>query len=269
MSLACKRMFTWSFREPERLISLRSRMSSVSGAPLVVTLSLRGPPVGKASMTLLSAFLISGSPHSLKVLTTPSSRRSQNDGRADKEMKPWWSQLGMKMDTTASTAAGSPVQRASFNRCESTSAIKSALMTTTYVHDNALRPTTDTNNSVAGPWTLEAGHVNPRELNYPSFTIIMNKNRRMVRCTRELTNVGDPRSIYRVAVVAPPSVAVEVQPRRLVFGPVGDKKRYTVTFTAKDTKNIDKKYGSITWEIGSIGLGAQWSSRGVESARSY
>ncbi|OWM74397.1 hypothetical protein CDL15_Pgr013301 [Punica granatum] len=77
----------------------------------------------------------------------------------------------------------------------------------------------------------------------------MNENRTVVSYSRELTNVGTPGSNYRVAIVAPPFVSLNVQPRRLAFGPVGEKKRYTVTFTANDTNgtNIDKTYGSITW----------------------
>lgn len=176
-------------------------------------------------------------------------------------------------------------------------AIKSALMTTTYIHDDTQRPITDgADNSVAGPWTMGAGHVDPQkalspglvynitrhdyvaficsvnytakqvqmivrdpsvdcsrkfsdlgELNYPSFVVAMSKNRMVVHYTRELTNVGAPGSTCRLAVVAPPSIAVKVKSSRPVFGSVGDKKRYTVTFTTKGS-DINGKCGSITWK---------------------
>ncbi|XP_031378323.1 subtilisin-like protease SBT1.8 [Punica granatum] len=161
------------------------------------------------------------------------------------------------------------------------------------------RPITDgKDSSVADPWTLGSGHVDPQEalspglvynltrddymaficglnytieqvqlvvrdpsvncsrkfsnlgeLNYPSFSVIMNENRTVIDYAREVTNVGAPGSTYQVAIATPRSVAVNVQPMTLAFGPVGDKKRYTVTFAANSTNgtDIDKTYGFITW----------------------
>ncbi|PKI73648.1 hypothetical protein CRG98_005889 [Punica granatum] len=168
-----------------------------------------------------------------------------------------------------------------------------------HVLDNTRRPITDgKDSSVADPWTLGSGHVDPQEalspglvynltrddymaficglnytieqvqlvvrdpsvncsrkfsnlgeLNYPSFSVIMNENRTVIDYAREVTNVGAPGSTYQVAIATPRSVAVNVQPMTLAFGPVGDKKRYTVTFAANSTNgtDIDKTYGFITW----------------------
>ncbi|EEF46268.1 subtilisin-like protease SBT1.8 [Ricinus communis] len=88
----------------------------------------------------------------------------------------------------------------------------------------------------------------PGELNYPSFSVVFG-NKRVVRYTRELTNVGEAGSIYEVEVTAPSTVGVSVKPTKLVFRNVGDKLRYTVTFVAK--KGIRKAarngFGSIVW----------------------
>ncbi|KAI6682059.1 hypothetical protein NL676_035940 [Syzygium grande] len=64
--------------------------------------------------------------------------------------------------------------------------------------------------------------------------------------TREVTNVGDARSVYRVAVEAPSTVAVRVRPTRLAFRKVGEKQRYSVMFVARN--KMDAAHGwSITW----------------------
>ncbi|KAA8523332.1 hypothetical protein F0562_009755 [Nyssa sinensis] len=89
---------------------------------------------------------------------------------------------------------------------------------------------------------------NPGQLNYPSFSILFGKSR-VVRYTRELTNVGTAGSVYQVAVDSPPSVGVTVKPSRLVFRKVGDKLRYTVTFVSKKgmTPMPGNAFGSIVW----------------------
>lgn len=178
----------------------------------------------------------------------------------------------------------------------STSAIKSALMTTAHVHDNTRKPITDSaNGGPSSPWVHGAGHINPRkalspgliydltaddyiaflcslnytveqvqrtvrrpnvtcsrklsdpgQLNYPSFSVIFGPNKKVVRYTREVTNVGDANSVYRVAVEAPSTVAVRVRPRRLVFGKVGEKQSYSVLFVARNLTD-ETHGGSITW----------------------
>ncbi|CAI9766572.1 unnamed protein product [Fraxinus pennsylvanica] len=147
----------------------------------------------------------------------------------------------------------------------SPSAIKSALMTTAYTLDNTSSPLRDAaDNSFANPWAHGSGHVDPHkalspglvyditledQLNYPSFSVLSGKSR-AARYSRELTNVGAARSIYQVMVEAPQNVVVTVKPPRLVFGNVGDKQRYTVTFVSKKGVNLSGRnaFGSISWK---------------------
>ncbi|CAK9155208.1 unnamed protein product [Ilex paraguariensis] len=86
----------------------------------------------------------------------------------------------------------------------------------------------------------------PGQLNYPSFAVLFGKSR-VVRYTRVLTNVGAAGSVYDVAVVAPPTVAVTVKPTRLVFRNIGDKQQYTVTFVSKKGADKTDAFGSIAW----------------------
>ncbi|KAJ4834709.1 hypothetical protein Tsubulata_007664 [Turnera subulata] len=88
----------------------------------------------------------------------------------------------------------------------------------------------------------------PGQLNYPSFSVVF-ANKRVVRYTRQVTNVGAAGSVYEVAISAPPTVAVTVKPTKLAFKNVGDKLRYTVTFVAKKGANLSARneFGSIVW----------------------
>ncbi|CAJ1975746.1 unnamed protein product [Sphenostylis stenocarpa] len=181
----------------------------------------------------------------------------------------------------------------------SPSAIKSALMTTAYVHDNTKSPLRDAaGGAFSTPWAHGAGHVNPHralspglvydastrdyikflcsldytpdhiqlivkrhgvncttkfsdpgQLNYPSFSILFG-GKKVVRYTRTLTNVGEAGSVYNVTVDAPSTVGVTVRPTRLVFGKVGERQRYTVTFVSKKPAGGDSgryAFGSIMW----------------------
>ncbi|XP_075512753.1 subtilisin-like protease SBT1.8 [Primulina tabacum] len=160
----------------------------------------------------------------------------------------------------------------------SPSAIKSALVTTTYTIDSTGSTLLDAFGlSSLTPWAYGAGHVDPLKalspglvydatpeyyitflcssnysikeietitnrlnvtcgrkfrdpckLNYPSFAVVFNKSR-VVRYTRELTNVGREGSVYHASIVSPPAVRVDVKPDNLVFKKVGGKRRYTVT----------------------------------------
>ncbi|KAF3439695.1 hypothetical protein FNV43_RR17973 [Rhamnella rubrinervis] len=99
--------------------------------------------------------------------------------------------------------------------------------------------------------TCSGKYLDPGALNYPSFSVVFGRRKRVVRYTRELTNVGDAGSVYRVAVSVPSTVnvTVKVQPATLVFKKVGDKQRYTVTFVANKGAGQLTRYGfgSIVW----------------------
>ncbi|KAJ7955995.1 Subtilisin-like protease [Quillaja saponaria] len=180
----------------------------------------------------------------------------------------------------------------------SPSAIKSALMTTAYTHDNTKSPLRDAaGGAFSTPWGHGSGHVDPQkalspglvydistdeylaflcsldytidrvqaivkrpnitcsrkfadpgQLNYPSFSVVFG-SKRVVRYTRQLTNVGDAASVYEVAASGPSMVGITVKPTRLVFGKVGEKLRYTVTFVSqKGAANMARsEFGSIIW----------------------
>ncbi|KAM1174011.1 hypothetical protein ACFX13_027270 [Malus domestica] len=182
----------------------------------------------------------------------------------------------------------------------SPSAVKSALMTTAYTHDNTNSPLRDAaDGTLSNPWAHGSGHVDPSkalspglvydttaedyiaflcsleytnehvqaivkrpnvtcarkysdpgQLNYPSFSIVFgSKNKRVVRYTRELTNVGAAGSVYRASVTSPSTVRTIVKPTRLVFNNVGEKQKYTVTFVALPgaEKTARSEFGSIVW----------------------
>ncbi|KAF5748419.1 hypothetical protein HS088_TW04G00373 [Tripterygium wilfordii] len=178
----------------------------------------------------------------------------------------------------------------------SPSAIKSALMTTSYTLDNTKSLLQDAaGGGLSNPWAHGSGHVDPQkalspglvydistedyitflcsldytieqvrtivkhpnitcskkfedpgQLNYPSFSVIFDR-KRVVRYTRELTNVGAPGSVYQVAITKPATVDVQVKPTRLIFKSVGEKQRYTVTFVAKANATTRPEFGSIVW----------------------
>ncbi|XVE70719.1 hypothetical protein DITRI_Ditri10aG0093200 [Diplodiscus trichospermus] len=96
--------------------------------------------------------------------------------------------------------------------------------------------------------TCSTKYKDPGELNYPSFSVLFG-DKRVVRYTRELTNVGPARSTYKVTVNGPSTVGISVNPRALFFRSVGEKKRYTVTFVAKrgTIPRATFEFGSIVW----------------------
>ncbi|KAJ0881978.1 putative cucumisin [Helianthus annuus] len=89
----------------------------------------------------------------------------------------------------------------------------------------------------------------PGRLNYPSFSVLFGKSR-VVRYTRQLTNVGAAGSVYNVEAEAPQGVEVRVKPKQLVFKNVGDRMRYTVTFVSQRQQRggSGDAFGSITWK---------------------
>ncbi|XP_009767539.1 subtilisin-like protease SBT1.8 [Nicotiana sylvestris] len=87
------------------------------------------------------------------------------------------------------------------------------------------------------------------QINYPSFSVLFGINStRVVRYTREVTNVGAAESVYEVAIDAPSSVTATVKPPKLVFKKVGEKLHYTVTFVSKKGVKTGNAFGWISWE---------------------
>ena len=96
----------------------------------------------------------------------------------------------------------------------------------------------------------------PGDLNYPSFSVVFGRRSSSSRSTtvkyrRELTNVGDGRSVYTARVAGPSDIAVAVKPARLAFKKAGDKLRYTVTFKSTTPGGpTDAAFGWLTWSNG-------------------
>lgn len=182
----------------------------------------------------------------------------------------------------------------------SPSAIKSALMTSAYTHDNTNSRLKDAagDQALSTPWAHGAGYVNPQkalspglvydattedyiaflcslgytpehvqlivkstnvncslkfddpgQLNYPSFSVVFGSSKKVVRYSRTLTNVGVAGSVYDVDASGPSTVGITVNPTRLVFGEVGERQTYTVTFVSKKGADdlVGSEFGSIVW----------------------
>ncbi|MBA0623156.1 hypothetical protein Godav_008638 [Gossypium davidsonii] len=100
-----------------------------------------------------------------------------------------------------------------------------------------------------------AGHVG--NLNYPSFSVVFQQYGKHTMSThfiRQVTNVGDPNSVYKVTVRPPSGTLVTVEPKQLVFRRVGQKLNFLVRVEATAVKlapgSTNMKSGSIVWSDG-------------------
>lgn len=96
----------------------------------------------------------------------------------------------------------------------------------------------------------------PGELNYPSFSVVFESTKDVVRYTRVVKNVGrSVNAVYQVSINAPPSLRINVYPTRLVFNANRKTLSYTITFASTDGIIIPPgfvaAYGSIEWSDGS------------------
>ncbi|KAL5210635.1 hypothetical protein ABZP36_006258 [Zizania latifolia] len=96
-------------------------------------------------------------------------------------------------------------------------------------------------------------------LNYPSFSVAYSTANGQadqdggatttVTHRRTLTNVGAA-GTYKVDAVAMPGVTVSVEPTDLAFTSSGEKKSYTVSFTAKSQPSGTAGFGRLVWSDG-------------------
>nr|GMC62517.1 subtilisin-like protease SBT3.9 [Ipomoea batatas] len=84
----------------------------------------------------------------------------------------------------------------------------------------------------------------PSALNYPSITVPHLRNHFSV--TRTVTNVGRPRSVYKVIVFPPRGINVTVVPRRLAFTHFGQKHKFTLNITVA-APSQGYVFGSFSW----------------------
>ncbi|XVF73317.1 hypothetical protein PTKIN_Ptkin12aG0191900 [Pterospermum kingtungense] len=131
----------------------------------------------------------------------------------------------------------------------SPAAIKSALMTTAYVTDNKGSPILD----IAFIPLLHLLHLAPVMLIRRELLIQVNFNKRAenIRVTykRTVTNVGAPKSTYKVLVEEPKGVSMTVNPKILTFQKLGEKLSYTVSFIGTKPRAASS-FGSLVWLSG-------------------
>ncbi|KAI9076649.1 hypothetical protein K1719_041098 [Acacia pycnantha] len=92
----------------------------------------------------------------------------------------------------------------------------------------------------------ETSSIPQGQLNYPSFSVVLGSSQTF---TRTVTNVGECDSSYVVMVTAPDEVDVKVQPDKLYFSEVNQKKTYSITFSRTGSGNKTGKYaqGYLRW----------------------
>lgn len=183
----------------------------------------------------------------------------------------------------------------------SPAAIKSALMTTAYVHDNNRNPLNDAStNTTSTPYDHGAGHINPvraldpgliyditpqeyfeflctqkltrsqlqvfskysnrschhslaspGDLNYPAISAIFPEKASVKTLTvhRTVTNVGDPNSVYHVAVSPFKGASIKVEPGILKFTRKNQKLGYKVTLSTI-SRQPSPEFGGLVWKDG-------------------
>ncbi|XP_047333236.1 subtilisin-like protease SBT5.6 isoform X2 [Impatiens glandulifera] len=93
--------------------------------------------------------------------------------------------------------------------------------------------------------------LSPSNLNYPSVAI--SNITGSVTVLRTVTNVGDDVSVYNVTVKAPLGYRVNIAPKTLSFGAVGEKKKFVIT-VKKYANNASVKgeyvFGWYAWSDG-------------------
>ncbi|GER30543.1 subtilase family protein [Striga asiatica] len=87
------------------------------------------------------------------------------------------------------------------------------------------------------------------QLNYPSFVLNFTGGEPVSqKYTRTVTNVGLPKSTYRVTVVPPVGIKVLVEPETLNFSRLNEKRQYQATFTRLATApNKPFVQGFLIW----------------------
>lgn len=100
-----------------------------------------------------------------------------------------------------------------------------------------------------------AGHAG--NLNYPTLTVVFQqygKHKLSTHFIRTVTNVGEPKSVYKVEIVAPSGTIVTVEPKILKFRRVGQKLNFLVRVKSEEVKltagNSITNSGSIIWTDG-------------------
>ncbi|KAE8656216.1 Subtilisin-like protease SBT1.6 [Hibiscus syriacus] len=109
----------------------------------------------------------------------------------------------------------------------SPAAIKSALMTTAYTVDNCGETMIDeSNGNTSTVFDFGSGHGHPTKAMDPGLVYVQ------LRWITQVTNVGDPNSVYKVTMRPPSGTLVTVEPQQLLFRRVGQKLNFLVRVEA-------------------------------------
>ncbi|WCJ39314.1 Subtilase family protein [Euphorbia peplus] len=118
---------------------------------------------------------------------------------------------------------------------------------------NNIQVVTRKNADCAG--AKRAGHAG--NLNYPSMAVVFQQygeHKMASHFIRTVTNVGDPKSVYKVTIKPPNGVVTTVQPEKLVFRRLGQKLsflvRVEVTAGKLEPGGSSMRSGSIVWSDG-------------------
>nr|GMD58874.1 subtilisin-like protease SBT1.8 [Ipomoea batatas]GME05348.1 subtilisin-like protease SBT1.8 [Ipomoea batatas] len=145
-------------------------------------------------------------------------------------------------------------------------AIKSALMTTAYTHDNTNSPIRDAEgDEFSNPWAHGSGHVNPHKAlspglvydiaptDYIMFLCSLDYTPQQIQAIVKAPNITCAKKLSNPGQLNYPSFSVLFGksriPTKLFFKNVGDKLRYTVTFVSKKgvVTPSNAAFGSISW----------------------
>ncbi|KAL9228503.1 hypothetical protein vseg_004079 [Gypsophila vaccaria] len=128
------------------------------------------------------------------------------------------------------------------------------------------------------PATVDCGANNmstPGNLNYPSFSVVFESGKNVVKYTRSVKHVGSSvNATYEVTVNAPPNVDINVSPKKLVFSAESQTASYEITFTSTTTDAFQliigsSSFGSIEWNDGSHRVRSPIAVRWVEGTQRH
>ncbi|KMT04811.1 hypothetical protein BVRB_7g169820 [Beta vulgaris subsp. vulgaris] len=116
-------------------------------------------------------------------------------------------------------------------------------------------------------------------LNYPSFSVVFESGKNVVKYTRVVKNVGSSAdAVYEVSVNAPLNVDVSVSPRKLEFSADKQTLSYEISFTSISETYLTGKvkpilgtssFGSIEWSDGSHRVRSPIAVRWVEGTQQH
>ncbi|KAL2933087.1 Subtilisin-like protease SBT1.4 [Bienertia sinuspersici] len=130
------------------------------------------------------------------------------------------------------------------------------------------------------PATVDCSAKNlstPGDLNYPSFSVVFESGKNVVKYTRVVRNVGSSAdAVYEVSVNAPPNVDVSVSPKKLEFSADKHTLSYEIVFTSskgsfQSSKPIlgTSSFGSIEWSDGSHRVRSPIAVRWIEGSQQH